>query len=210
MFSLIGMNTDLCSRLSFLQNTSIGLRNIKQLRNFQTEMSSFSPPVCLCISLIALHTLRAGGKKWSSKVNFSPTNSRTALVTSRAVMTVESNAECWYPISLCGCWRHVVVGTHLFHVQGVTHHTISEPEKKQYTTFTDRRSPLWYCWKVIYVWFETVAKRQVCLGIKKNNVSFKWHVGLMGCSAQNIGVRVTVNLTWCSQAFLWAENLCSF
>jgi hypothetical protein len=59
----------------------------------------------------------------------------------------------------------------LFHVKGIIYHTISEPEKKQYTTFTNRR-PLWYCWRVIYFWFGTVAKSQVCLGIKKNNSMF--------------------------------------
>jgi hypothetical protein len=119
------------------------------------------------------------------------------------VMTVETNAECCSLISLCECWRRVFIWMHLFHVKGLIYHTISEPEKKQYSTFTNRR-PLWYCWKVIYVWFGTVAKSQVCLGIKRNNnMFFKWHVGLNGYNAWGRGAMLTVRFIWCSETCLW-------
>jgi hypothetical protein len=102
-------------------------------------MSSFSHLVYFCFGLISPNTLRAEGKNKVKKQNSSQRSSGTAFVTSRVVMTVETNAECWYLISLCECWRRVVIGMHLFHVKGIIYHTISEPEKKQYTTFTNRR-----------------------------------------------------------------------
>lgn len=98
-------------------------------------MSSFSHLVYLCFSLISPHTLRAEGENKVKKANSSQRNSGTAFVISHFVMTVETNDECWYLISLCECWRRVFMGMHLFHVKGIIYHTISEPEKKQIYRF---------------------------------------------------------------------------
>lgn len=114
--------TGISLRFTFSTEQFFGIHNFKWLRYFQTYVSSFTHLIYFSFSLISPHALRAEGENKVRNADSSQRNSGAAFVTSRVVMTVETNAECWYLISLCECRRRVSIRMYLFHVKGIIYH----------------------------------------------------------------------------------------